>query len=559
MERGVPLGKLEQLFLSWTVFSTVSAQFLIGSLNCLAVGLLCLWALSPLGGQSSLHIIKTEPRSDASKVVMSTFNSEKLSFFEVSGDTAVHVPTLNALYITSLMAPERVRDSPIDTWGNVKVPQMSQLDPGLKANESGWYEIDPQNGHIPYSSLVGVPVVGVSPEGNTTFNMESSYFDMQCHNLSLSQPVPLTQNLTFDMDGDNLKFIKPQPDGLFVGSDGSSSCPADYCQLSFSIGFSHFDENQPFPEPGIFFDDAVNETIFPPDARLLFQSRYWAGDNDDSTVALCSVNRTYVESAVECTGDPSLLRQPRCSVTAIRDSLVPHPAPEAVPFFFGGMFTWFSSYLATSLGQGRQTTATLTERYIDNPANPLLASDTDLPLYDLPKPVFSHRFSQIINTYYLASLLPEGITGSLSSTLAAPTHAPYKANSTRPADGVSTTHRHHVYVTSSIWLLIFMISSLAMFIAAVLSAVLQYVTLIPDILGYASSLTRDGVYVALPRGGSALDGLERARLLRDRPVRFGDVRGGGAGDDREDGGGVGYLAFADLEGTERADKARKYW
>ena len=560
MERGVPLGKLEQLFLSSTVFSTVSTQFMIGSLNCLAVGLLCLWGLSPLGSQSSLHIIKTEPRADVSKIDLSTFNSEKVSFFEVTGDVAAYVSTLNGLYITSLMAPERVKDSPIDTWGNVRVPQISMLSSGRQANNgSGWYDVDPRGDDIAYSSLVGMPVIGVSPDGNTTFNMESSYFDLQCHSLNLSQPLPMTQNFTFDLDDDGpIKIIKPS-DGSFVGSDGASSCPTQYCQLSFSIGFSHFVESQPFPEPGVFSDGSVNDTTFPNDASLLFQSRYWAGEGHDSTVALCSVNRTYVESAVTCIGDPSLLRQPRCSVAAVRHSLVDHPASKAVPFYFGGMFVWFSSYLATSLGQGRISTATLTERYISNPANPLQASDTDLPLYDLPRPVFSHRLSQIINTYYFASLLPDGITGNLSSALAAPSYAAYKANSTRPGTGVATTHRHDVYVTSTIWLLIYLVSYLTMFVAAVLSAVLRYVTLVPDILGYASSLTRDGVYVALPRGGSTLDGLERARLLRNRLVRFGDVRGGGVADDRENGESVGYLAFADLQGTERADRGRKYW
>ena len=40
------------------------------------------------------------------------------------------------------------------------------------------------------------------------------------------------------------------------------------------------------------------------------------------------------------------------------------------------------------------------------------------------------------------------------------------------------------------------------------------------------------------RGGSALDGVERSRLLRDVRVRLGDV--GGGNDD-----GVGMIAFAD--------------
>lgn len=52
-----------------------------------------------------------------------------------------------------------------------------------------------------------------------------------------------------------------------------------------------------------------------------------------------------------------------------------------------------------------------------------------------------------------------------------------------------------------------------------------------------STLTRDNPYYPLPEGGSALDGIDRARLLRDHPIRLADVK------PEKD---AGYIAFTSL-------------
>lgn len=45
----------------------------------------------------------------------------------------------------------------------------------------------------------------------------------------------------------------------------------------------------------------------------------------------------------------------------------------------------------------------------------------------------------------------------------------------------------------------------------------------PDTFGFIASMTYDNPHVALPAGGSALGGMERAQLLEDMRVRIGDV------------------------------------
>ena len=84
-----------------------------------------------------------------------------------------------------------------------------------------------------------------------------------------------------------------------------------------------------------------------------------------------------------------------------------------------------------------------------------------------------------------------------------------------------------------------------------------YVTLhtsIPDIFGAVSSMVRNNPYVELPRGGSALDGIDRARLIKDLSVRLGDIQEG------EDIGLVALrsIARADIGRNARLEKVRLF-
>lgn len=52
----------------------------------------------------------------------------------------------------------------------------------------------------------------------------------------------------------------------------------------------------------------------------------------------------------------------------------------------------------------------------------------------------------------------------------------------------------------------------------------KYRATAPDILGHVSSLTHDNAFTLLSESVSALDRVERARLLRDLKVQIGDVK-----------------------------------
>jgi len=152
----------------------------------------------------------------------------------------------------------------------------------------------------------------------------------------------------------------------------------------------------------------------------------------------------------------------------------------------------------------------------------------------------SVRLAQVINTYYLASLAPFDIMNVLASSLEA-------ANLTVTA--FSTVNRS-TYVCQWGWWATFILTNLVMLSTACVGVFLGRQSTGPDILGYISSMTRDSQFVKLPPGGSALGGMERARLLKDIKVQLVDSE---AKDE------IGRLVFATIgEVNEPPSKDRVY-
>lgn len=93
--------------------------------------------------------------------------------------------------------------------------------------------------------------------------------------------------------------------------------------------------------------------------------------------------------------------------------------------------------------------------------------------------------------------------------------------------------------------------------AAVVGVCFARKTLVPEYLGFVSSLAKESPWIGMPDVSVRMDGMDRARLLRNVKVRLGDVSGR---DEDEEGGGdrVGRLAFARLEETSVVEKERRY-
>jgi hypothetical protein len=100
----------------------------------------------------------------------------------------------------------------------------------------------------------------------------------------------------------------------------------------------------------------------------------------------------------------------------------------------------------------------------------------------------------------------------------------------------TATGRTEVFVCQFQWLAVLLLAAGTLFVMGVASLVLSTgATLPPDMLRFVASMTYANAHFSTPPGATALDAIDRARLLRDVRVRIGDIRG--------DDDNIGEVAF----------------
>jgi hypothetical protein len=454
-ERGTTLGLLEQLLASRSLWGALQAQWSLRMFNVVGAVLVALAVLSPLGGQSSLQMLKRRDVPIPSSPNITYLDTNTSSWFISGAEMFGALAPLNAMYTSSLMAASSVKNSSMDLWGNVKIPILSQL--RTNPNQTGWQDV-PEQG-VAYSSLAGIPIIGLPNPANTTLTLETSYMDLDCYNISIGNPNSNTSQYLGVSTNTSTWFI-----GIDVGD---------------------YPENQP-----------------PPQRTLLLKSETPKGP----VLAFCHISMAYIEAAVKCTGSS-------CQITSLRPTQKPHQDPKIVPLESYRTLDDFTESLVQSTGTNAPQSSSTTEFYLANPNDPLTNSYRVITsLYTLSPTQMSVRLAQVINTYYLGSLAPFDIMNPSAGSLE-------YINLTVTA--FSTINRS-TYVCQWDWWAIFFLANLAMLSTACVGAFLDWQSTGPDILGYISSMTRDSQFVKLPPGGSALGGMERARLLKDIKVQLVD-------------------------------------
>lgn len=84
-----------------------------------------------------------------------------------------------SIYMTALTTSRKQRTSRQDLFGNVRIPSLDSLMSPLVMENGSWSIID-YNWEIPYSFMLGIPVVGVPMTGNLSFNLVSRYLAIDC-------------------------------------------------------------------------------------------------------------------------------------------------------------------------------------------------------------------------------------------------------------------------------------------------------------------------------------------------------------------------------------------
>jgi hypothetical protein len=205
-----------------------------------------------------------------------------------------------------------------------------------------------------------------------------------------------------------------------------------------------------------------------------------------------------------------------------------------------------------------------TEYYILNGDLPFRPTEGYyLALWRLAPAVFGQRLSICWNTYWQAGLVPTFQAGGLPASgrssngsgssgsgnrgssgeevdyaaaaatgaVVLPANGGFRVNATT-ARMLRLTPR---YVCRAPWLALLIAASSALLLSGVAGLVAKHTAGAPDVLAYVSSLTRDNPHIPLGAGDNTLDGMERARALKNLRVRLRDVRPDAA---------VGHIALA---------------
>jgi hypothetical protein len=582
---------------SQSVWGTIESQIVMQRATLVGANLLFLWALSPLGGQASLRLMRRHGQE--------SYSSSKIRYMTTGpggtmwGLSSTYVDSgkfddAGALYTTTLLSPIETKLGPRDPWGNVKIPSLQFLSETVPDSE-GWMSV-PQIPHPEsYSSLVGLPVVGLPSVGKSNFTMESTYLSVDCGNFT-QMPLPEIRGGLLDYDELEKLFPgivwenKTKGNDPFEPSLGRLATFFMDTNMRWSWGppINHEEERMLGRLDG--FVGYYNQTRLSDNEmnikrELSFTSTYAAPSNRSRfglNTARCTLAQNHVEAMVECSGEQCITKKTRRSLTDTRPSAftaLEHATilkgfvtalPLAVPFRIG---------------------SSPTERFLGNTsAFPFvqraghLSQDIAYTNLALVTPeVFSQRLSLVLNTYYQLTTQPTGYFGGLSRNLSlyGPDTLPVTdinmylpsnfsatentfndwygtfemvvQSSESPFIGATstayTTITVEIYLCNVPWLVLLMTSSLIIFSIGAMGLALKHKTLAPELFGFVTSMTYENPWVNIPRGGTMLDATERARLLKDVEVYIGDVRGNDE---------VGHIALAAGVPLRKLERGRMY-
>lgn len=469
-----------------------------------------IWALSPIGGQSSLRLFNHD--HDTFDIELDVFcaNPEyQNSTYASASALSDHSNAIATFYSGLLLSAPSQRAGLTDLWDRPKIPQ---LPPAMISNHTlGWHDIseaDIQHGED-YSSLLGLDVRGIStdvPGRRIRFSMNSSYVNTECERVTDHR----YKNMTESQSG----------------------------RSSFNVAFQNYTDRG---EPTSWFLNTE-----PSGHRLYYDSRDLMHNRSEPTRFECILRRIPVEVEFGCGPFPTAgcgarrLRQREEKFDPIPYSWGPEqPEPELFqilpwsmtpPAINNLLIFWPTAAGTPDISEG----ASATDNFLAGDDSLFISHrirDWDRDASDMT--LFSRRMTTAFNTIFQVSLHPRNVTTANSSFIGQSNSSDEPFYDTIRA---TASDIRDIYIADRRWCAILLLVGLILQILAVAGLWLRAWISGPDLLGFASSLMRDNPYFPESANscGSALGGADRARICRDMRVQIADVQ---PSEER------GYIAF----------------
>ena len=449
--------------------------------------LILLWVLSPVGGQASLRVASTIPLY--TNVTASFSFVDFLSPF-ISSGPAAHlssglITAVNAAFTSALMSQAMTEPAGQDAFGNIKIPLLEAL--AHQTNESDWTSLN-NDKPLLYSSLAGLRTSNIDQPRTTYFAMETSYMYTNC-------TLTHQGNYSFHM----------------LNSMSTYWSGANFGVTDNPMWWGYY-ESTGTPDHVIFKSFSYPSTL---------------------TIANCSLTQTYVEVNVQC-------RDGKCQSTAIRTSTRPHNNSAVTPL--SGMTnadTDYTEFWPSFVRAFDNETlcdvfcmASPIELYFTRPNLPFsMASmtgaegtkDTSPPIWPIGDVLFSQRFTQLVNTFWIDNIAPFAVTGKLTFPNASAENTIQQGYNTVNTTGHIETEEIVLWCHRT-WLGLLLIASSAMFLAGIANALLTGLRKGPDVLDRFSAQLRDNPYTENFQDLSMEHASHQARRFGRAKVILGDVK-----------------------------------
>ena len=407
-------------------------------------------------------------------------------------------PAVRGLFNSALISSKSSKDASQDGFRNLKIPMLESFAGQDPLVDDTWYDTSLPEGNS-FTSILGLPILGVPSEGSTYFDLATSYMYADCS---------VTMNRSYTAS------VQPGFDSTNV--TGSPSVYYSYLTIQY---------------------DALHTANSSSPRQLVVYDKGESG----LTIATCSLATIFIEANVHCS-------EGVCDCTAgRRPSKVPHSTAITVLDLDDPIaaLMFFTSFVSAP-GITHDDESNPLEIYIVNPDSPYSLIGQLVDLADVGDDLFSQRFTQLLNTFWIAGIAPFAVTGNFTknNTSALAAYGVQSANSLTES-GQTILH------CDIAWLVVLIVTSGVAFLAGLATAVFSAFRKGPDILSHFAIALRDNEYAQVPQKSSMESGAAMARRLKDVQVGLRDVRPYEA---------EGYTAIATLsdKATSRIVAERMY-
>ena len=244
----------------------------------LSLTIVLLWSISPLGGQSSLRILELESSLEQSFSNVRYFDVNHdledglESVMQLQGPVTAMIGTFSA----SMLAAKDVQRSPVDSWGNVKVPMLDELSPWASEDSSDpWITVPKDTSQVSYTAFTGLMFSGVHDTGKSQFSLETSYMQLKC-----MDGTPFTSDVNLTAVFENRLYVHNESDPFAATMYGSP-------RVSYYNSF--FFDYQP-----VLDVDSASEI------NVLYGALLYDLTSNYMIVFNCTVGQRYIEAEVTC-------------------------------------------------------------------------------------------------------------------------------------------------------------------------------------------------------------------------------------------------------------------